>query len=337
MRPFSYRRASTVAEACKTVGDASKPATTASVQFLAGGTNLIDLMKLDVMHPATVIDLNDLQQEYGDIRYDGNTLRLGAFARMSTVAEHPLVIREFPVIAQSLRLAASQQLRVMATLGGNVLQRTRCNYFRDISYRECNKRQPGSGCAALQGVNRKLAVLGVSDSCIAHYPGDFAQALVALGARVQIANQRGSRELDFNDLHLLPGSTPHVETVLAAGEIITGFSVPGGPWARRSLYLKIRDRESYEFALASAAVALQLRNDTVDAARIGLGGVATKPWRAQEAEASLVGKRLDEVSARRAAQLAFASAVTHGGNDFKPELGRRTLIRALLECAALEV
>jgi xanthine dehydrogenase YagS FAD-binding subunit len=224
----------------------------------------------------------------------------------------------------------------MATLAGNVLQRTRCNYFRDPSWRACNKRDPGSGCAALQGVNRKHAVLGTSAHCIATYPGDFAQALVALDAVVDVLGPDGERTLRVEELHRPPGDTPHVETVLAPGELITGFAVPAGPW-RRSLYLKIRDRESYEFALASAAVALDLAGDgAVRAARIALGGVATTPWRAREAEALLVGRPLTEASATEAAEAAFAGAVTHRGNAYKPELGRRTLVRALLAAARLE-
>jgi len=233
--------------------------------------------------------------------------------------------------------AASPQLRQMASLGGNVLQRTRCNYFRDISW-PCNKRRPGSGCAAIDGVNRRLAVLGVSDHCIASYPGDLAVALAALGAEVETLRDGDRRRtLPFEDLHRLPGDTPHLETTLEPGELITGFRVPYGPWLRRSLYLKVRDRESYDFALASAAVALDLRDDgVVGAVRIGLGGLAAKPWRSRGAEAALQGQRLDEAVARRAAEFAFADAVVHGDNAFKPELGRRTLVRALLQAAAME-
>jgi xanthine dehydrogenase YagS FAD-binding subunit len=294
-------------------------------------------MKLDVMRPETVVDLNDLSNDYGFVRHEAEMLRLGAFARMEIVAEDRTIRREFPVIADSLRLAASPQIRNMATLGGNVLQRTRCNYFRDTSYRECNKRNPGSGCAAMQGVNRKLAVLGVSEHCIAHYPGDFAQALIALDAQVRIFGAYGQRSLPFSELHRSPGATPHVETTLAPGEVITEFAVPRGPWTRRSLYLKIRDREAYEFALTSAAVALDMQSGMVRQARIALGGVATKPWRSREAEVVLQNRIVDAALAQRAAEVAFANAVTHGDNDFKPELGRRTLVRALLDCAAMEV
>jgi xanthine dehydrogenase YagS FAD-binding subunit len=201
----------------------------------------------------------------------------------------------------------------------------------------CNKREPGTGCAALDGVNRKHAVLGVSDHCVAAYPGDFAQALVALDAAVEIVGPSGSRVMPFEQLHRLPGDTPHIETVLAPGELIVGFRLPVAPWTRRSVYLKIRDRQSYEFALASAAVALDLPGGIVNEARIALGGVAAKPWRAREAEAALKGQAVDETSARRAANAAFAAAQTHGDNDYKPELGRRALVRALRQAAQLSI
>ncbi|MBV8775696.1 MAG: FAD binding domain-containing protein, partial [Alphaproteobacteria bacterium] len=228
-------------------------------------------------------------------------------------------------------------LRNMATLGGNVLQRTRCPYFRDQKYSACNKRDPGSGCAALEGVNRKHAVLGVSGSCIATYPGDFAQALVALDALVEIVGPDGGRVMPFEALHREPGETPHIETNLAPGEIIVGFVLPAAAWTRRSVYLKIRDRQSYEFALASAAVALDMADDVVNAARIGLGGVATRPWRAREAEAVLSGGKIDRAVAQRAAEAAFAVARTSGDNQYKRELGKRTLVRALLQAAELSV
>jgi xanthine dehydrogenase YagS FAD-binding subunit len=294
-------------------------------------------MKLDVMRPARVIDINALQSSNGRIELGDQGLRLGAMARMSQTADHPDVQRNFPVIAQSLQLAASAQIRNMAALGGNVLQRTRCTYFRDTSYDNCNKRIPGSGCAALEGVNRAHAVLGTSDQCIASYPGDFAQALLALDAQVEINGPRGMRTIPFADLHREPGETPHVETTLFPGELITAFTIPSTPWAKRSLYLKIRDRQSYEFALASAAVALELDGGTVKQARIALGGVATKPWRAKEAEAGLVGKSIDDTTAKVAAAAAFGSAKARPHNAFKIELGQRTLIRALHQAAALEI
>jgi xanthine dehydrogenase YagS FAD-binding subunit len=225
----------------------------------------------------------------------------------------------------------------MASLGGNVLQRTRCPYYRDPSFEACNKRTPGSGCEAIAGVNRNHAVLGVDDSCIAQYPGDFGVALVALGATVEIAGVERTRVIPFEQLHRLASGQPHLETTLAPGEMITDFQVPFGRWTRRSLYMKIRDRASYEFALASAAVALDMDGEIVRQARIGLGGLAYHPWRAHQAEASLVGRPLTEANAEAAAMVAMSGAVTHGQNDFKPELGRRTLVRALLEAKAMEV
>ncbi len=321
MRPFSYDRAAGAP------GDAG-------TTWLAGGTTLLDLMKLDVMRPERLADINGLG--LAEVRLDAQGLHLGALARMAEVAGNAEVQRHFPVVAQSLALAASQQLRNMASLGGNVLQRTRCPYFRDPSHAACNKRNPGSGCGAMDGANRLQAVLGTSDACIAAYPGDFAQALVALDAEVTLRGAAGERRMRFADLHVQPGTTPERETTLRPGELITGFTVPAGPWAARSLYLKVRDRESYAFALASAAVALDLDGKVVREARIALGGVATVPWRAAEAEADLRGKVLDEASATRAAEAAFAAARTHGENAFKPELGRRTLVRALLLAKRME-
>jgi xanthine dehydrogenase YagS FAD-binding subunit len=257
--------------------------------------------------------------------------------RMSDAADHPDIRAQFPAVAQSLQLAASAQLRNMASLGGNVLQRTRCTYFRDTSYGNCNKRRPGSGCAAMDGVNRSHAVLGASEHCIASYPGDFAQALIALDAQVEISGPRGTHEMLFAELHREPGDTPHIETVLKPGEMITAFQIPAAPFTRRSLYLKVRDRESYEFALASAAVALDLEGGRIRQARIALGGVATVPWRATEAESHLTGKTLDEQTAMSGATLAFASASPREHNAFKIELGKRTLVRALMQAASLEI
>ena len=338
MRPYTYIRVEDHAGALRAVaGPRAEQPTLASAQFLAGGTTIVDLMKLDVMRPTSLVDINALQRDFGAIEVTDGGVRLGALARMSAAAEHPIILRDYPVIAQTLRFAASPQIRNMATLGGNVLQRTRCSYFRDTSFAACNKRNPGSGCAALTGNNRKLAVLGISDQCIAHYPGDFAQALSALGATVEIRGPNGMRRLPFGDLHRLPAKTPHLETVLAPGDLITAFVVPAGPWTRRSLYLKIRDREAYEFALASAAVALDLQGGVVREARIALGGVATTPWRASAAEAVLKGKPVTNATAKAAAEAAFAQAQTHGDNAFKPELGRRTLERALVQAAEMEI
>jgi xanthine dehydrogenase YagS FAD-binding subunit len=335
MQPFSYRRARSEEDAFRAHSGAHELPTEAPVQFLAGGTTVLDLMKLDVMRPQVLVDIGDLTQ-YDFIRAMPEGLHLGALTRMHRAGTDPMIHRDYPVIAQSLQLAASAQIRNMATLGGNVLQRTRCNYFRNSDWSACNKRMPGSGCAALDGLSRKHAVLGVSDQCISAYPGDFAQALVALGASVQISGLHGKRVVPFEELHREP-SDPRHETSLQTGELITGFIVPGGPWTRRSLYLKVRDRESYEFALASAAVALHMEGSKVVAARIALGGVAYRPWRAHVAEQALIGQPLNENTAMAAARAAFASAVTHAGNEFKPELGRRTLVRALLQASAMEV
>ena len=256
---------------------------------------------------------------------------------MSDAAEHAQVRTLYPVISQSLELAASQQIRNMATLGGNVLQRTRCPYFRDTSWSACNKREPGSGCAAVAGFNRMHAVLGASDECIATYPGDFAQALIALDADVIIVGANGARQEKFADLHVEPIDSPDIETVLEADELIQAFVVPSGPWTKRSVYVKVRDRESYEFAVSSAAVALDLEGDRVRNVRIALGGVATVPWRAEEAEASLVGKTLDEASAQAAAEAAFVDAAPREHNGFKVELGKATIVRALLQAKAMEI
>jgi xanthine dehydrogenase YagS FAD-binding subunit len=337
VQPFSYQRADSAEAAVRAAGRSRSAATQASAQYLAGGTTLLDLMKTGAMPPERLVDINDLAPRYGRIAAGPDGLRLGALVRMSEAAAHPAVRRDYPVIADALALAASQQLRNMASLGGNVLQRTRCRYFRDPSWPACNKRSPGSGCGALEGVNRLHAVLGVSEACIASYPGDFGQALAALGASVEVLGAAGPRVIAFDDLHVGPGETPQVETTLAAGELITGFHVPAGPWTRRSLYLKVRDRESYEFALASAAVALELSDGAAQSVRIALGGVSSRPWRSHEAEAALTGKPVTEPTAWAAAEAAFADVVTRGGNDFKPELGRRVLVRALLTAARMDV
>jgi xanthine dehydrogenase YagS FAD-binding subunit len=341
MQPFQFSRAGDLQSAYSAYRAAVAEGTDAAhsrSQYLAGGTTLIDLMKLGVMRPDRVVDINDLDRtNAGRIEFAGDRLRLGALTRMSTVADHPDVRRDFPVIAQSLQLAASAQIRNMASLSGNVLQRTRCSYFRDTSYTDCNKREPGSGCAALTGINRSHAILGTSDGCIATYPGDFAQALIALDAQVEVMGQKGRREFPFANLHRQPGQTPHLETTLAPGELITAFGITRAPFIRRSLFLKVRDRQSYEFALASAAVAVDLDGDTVKQARIALGGVATVPWRAREAEASLRNQRLDETTIGRAADFAFADAWPREHNAFKIELGKRTLMRALRQAGAMEI
>jgi xanthine dehydrogenase YagS FAD-binding subunit len=336
MRPFIYQRATDPAVAAQALAAAANiPPTQAAVQPLAGGTTLIDLMKLDVMRPATLVDINPLASAWSTINLEGGNLRLGALARMSDVAANPEIQHYYPVIADSLKLAASAQLRNMATLGGNVLQRTRCSYFRDISYGNCNKRSPGSGCAALQGFNRSHAVLGTSEQCIATYPGDFAQALMTLDATVEITGKSRVRTIPFAQLHKLPENSPHVETTLAAGELISGFRIRGR-WPR-SAYLKARDRESYEFALSSAAVALDVQDGIIRDARLALGGVATVPWRAREAEALIKGQKFDDALAQRVAEAAFAAAKGRKDNAFKIELGKRVVAHALQKAAMMEI
>lgn len=340
MQPFEFSRVTDGAGALaafRSGSDQGNPAG-ASVAYLAGGTTLIDLMKLSVMAPRNVVDINGLgNTSHGRVEIGNASFRLGALARMSQIADHEDIRRDAPVITESLQLAASAQLRNMASLGGNVLQRTRCSYFRDISY-ACNKRSAGSGCAALDGVNRTHAVLGTSDQCIATYAGDFAQALIALDADVETQGHRGARTFPFARLHKPPGTSPQVETTLEPGELILAFRIPRAPWLRRSKYLKIRDRESYEFALASAAVALDLADDsTVRQCRIALGGVATVPWRAHAAERILTGEKLTDASLRDAAEEAFRDAHPREHNAYKISLGKRTLIRALRETAAMEI
>jgi xanthine dehydrogenase YagS FAD-binding subunit len=338
MRPFAYQRATDASSALKALAAAAvdnAPLTEAAIQPLAGGTTLIDLMKLDVMRPSAVVDINSLRPGWSAINLEGGNLRLGALARMSDVAANGEIQHSYPVVADALKLAASPQLRNMATLGGNVLQRTRCTYFRDVSYDNCNKRNPGSGCAATEGFNRTHAILGTSEQCIATYPGDFAQSLIALDATIEITGTSGVRSVPFAELHKPPGDSPQIETTLAAGELISGFTVPGR-WPR-SVYLKARDRQSYEFALASAAIALDLQDGMVRDARVALGGVATVPWRAREAEAALKGQKFDDALVQRAAESAFADATAKKHNAFKIALGKRVVARALHQAATMEI
>ena len=320
MRPYTYSRPHSVRDALATVGP--------DAAYLAGGTTLVDLMKLNVMMPARVLDINQLPLR--GIRHDRGGLHIGALERMSDVASHRSVREFYPMIAQALELSASGQLRNMASIGGNLLQRTRCGYFRDTST-PCNKREPGSGCSALAGVNRIHAILGTSDACVATNPSDLAVALVALGTEVHLASALETRTLPLDEFYQLPGTTPHIENVLRPGELITGITVPPGPWAKRSLYLKVRDRQSYEFALASAAVALELDGRTIKQARVAVGGMATKPWRLPTVEQALVGRRAAEDTFEAAVRSAADGARTLAYNKFKPALLRRTLIRALAE------
>jgi xanthine dehydrogenase YagS FAD-binding subunit len=336
MQLFEYRRPDSAEAAAKAARGSGGPLD-AHAQFIAGGTNMTDYMTLEVMRPRVLVDLNFLPRErFGQIESNSQGVRFGALVRMGQAEDHPVVRSHYPVIRDTLHLAASRQIRNMASLGGNPLQRTRCEYFREISW-PCNKRNPGSGCSALEGINREHAVLGTSENCIATYPGDFAQALIALEATVDtIGAPSGPRRIKFAELHRLPGDTPNIETSLHAGELITFINVPAGPWTRRSRYVKIRDRTSYQFALASAAVALHMEGNTVREARIALGGVATVPWRSYEAEAALNGRKLDERVATNAAEAAFADARPREYNGYKIALGKQTLIRALLETQAMK-
>ena len=288
-----------------------------------------------MLRPQRVVGLGGLRDANDRIEVGERELRLGAFAKMAAVARHPQVIARCPAVAQSLQLAASAQLRNMATLGGNVLQKTRCTYYRDPSWQACNKRVPQSGCAALGGFNRNHAVLGVDDSCISQYPGDFGVVLAAFETQLDLTGPRGPRQLPFASLHTAAQGRPQVETTLLEGELITQLRIPLAAHTRRSVYVKVRDRASYEFAIASAAVGLDLDGDIVRQVRIGLGGMAYKPWRSLEAEQALTGKPLTAANAEAAAHAALAGAKTHGFNDYKPELARRTLVRALLEAKSL--
>ncbi len=340
MRPFTYTSASNTTAAVRAADAASRSTPShveAPVQYLYGGTNLLDLMKLDVMRPSVLVDINPLASDPAASRVVATEhgLRIGTAVTMAEAANDATIRRDYPVIADTLLLAASSGLRNMASLGGNMLQRTRCAYFRDTSIPQCNKRQPGSGCAALTGTNRTHAVLGVSDHCIASYPGDFAQALMALDAVLEIQGAGGMRAIPFTELHVEPGATPHVETTLKPSELIVAINVPAGA-TRRSTYVKVRDRQSYAYGLATAAVVLDEDGEVVRRVRIALGGVATTPWRASEAEAMLVGKPLTETNARAAADIAFAGAITHGHNAYKVPLGKATLVRALLQAKGME-
>ena len=302
-------------------------------RVLAGGTTLVDLMKLDVVRPSHVIDINALPLNQIEELPDGG-LRIGALVRNSDLAHDERVRTRYPMLSQALLAGASGQIRNMATTGGNLMQRTRCYYFRDTAM-ACNKRQPGSGCSALKGYNRIHAVLGGSDHCVATHPSDMAVAMAALDATVRLRGPNGERSVPATGFHLLPHSTPHLETVLRQGELITAVDLPALPFATRSLYIKVRDRTSYAFALASAAVALDIADNTIQGARIALGGVGTKPWRAEEAERALVGKAPGTVAFQAAARAALAGAVPLQYNAFKIDLAKRTLMRALSRAAAL--
>jgi xanthine dehydrogenase YagS FAD-binding subunit len=299
----------------------------ADVRFMAGGTTLIDLMKLNVETPRRILDINRLTLDTIEATPDGS-MRIGATSRNSDLANHPKIQQDYAVLSQAILNGASPQIRNMATVGGNLLQRTRCVYFRDTAM-ACNKRVPGSGCPAITGQNRTLAILGASEHCIATNPSDMCVALVALEATVHIEGPKGSRAVAFGDFHLLPGNTPHRETVLEPGDLITHVTLPPPIAGSKQVYLKLRDRASYEFALASAAVVLRIADGNITHARIALGGVGTKPWRSSEAEAVLAGEPGTEGVFRHAAEAALRDAKPQTENKFKIELARRCLTYAL--------
>ncbi|BCG00033.1 oxidoreductase [Paraburkholderia sp. PGU19] len=328
MELFQLSRANDMRDAI-VAGAASQTAQQgAQVRFLAGGTTLLDLMKLDVEKPARVVDISRLPLDRVEVTDDGG-VRIGALVRNADLALHPLIHEPYAVLSQALLAGASAQLRNMATTGGNLLQRTRCVYFRDTAM-PCNKRAPGSGCAAITGFNRTMAILGTSDACIATNPSDMNVALTALGATVQIQGTKGACSVPIDDFYLLPGDTPERETVLEPGDLVTHVTLPPIPGSR-SLYLKLRDRASYEFALASAAVVVNVADGRITRAHVALGGVGTKPWHAREAEAELAGAVPNAASFARAADAALANAKAQSQNGFKIELSRRCLIHALTQ------
>jgi xanthine dehydrogenase YagS FAD-binding subunit len=333
MHPFILERPRDLAAALALRAQAGR--TDAPAEYIAGGTDMVQLLQEDVRRPERLVSLAGLLDNGIDISPEG--LRLGAAATMADVAAHPGVVEQFPVIAEALLNSASPQVRNQATMGGNLLQRTRCPYFRDVGYAACNKRVPGSGCAAIGGENRWHAVLGTSERCIATHASDLAVALAALDAMVEISGPGGQRTVALGDFHRLPGATPHLETVLEPGEVIAAITVPASPVARRSHYLKVRDRASFEFALVSAAVALELDGDRIRQARVALGGVGTKPWRAFRVEAALAGASLDPAVLRDAAALARQGAQGYGHNDFKIELMQRVVVRAVETAGARPV
>lgn len=331
MHTFEFVRPENAASAAATAAQAKTAQQGADIRFVAGGTTLIDLMKLDVETPERLIDINRLPLDKIEKMPNGG-LKIGATVRNSDLANHPQVQRDYSVLSQAILSGASAQLRNMATTAGNLLQRTRCVYFRDIAM-PCNKREPGTGCSAITGSNRMLAILGTSEHCIATNPSDMCVAMAALEAAIHVQGPKGSREIAFGDFHLLPGSTPHRETVLEPGDLVTHVTLPPPRSGSRQVYLKLRDRASYEFALASAAVVIAVAGGNVTYARIALGGVATKPWRAPEAEAALVGKAASAANFRKAAEAALRGAKAQSENGFKIELAKRCMLHALQTAA----
>ena len=321
VRPDSPAAAVTVAAQSKTAQQG------AEVRFLAGGTTLLDLMKLNVETPAKLVDINRLPLDKVERTPDGG-VKIGATVRNSDLAYHPVIQRDYAVLSQALLAGASAQLRNMATTAGNLLQRTRCMYFRDTAM-PCNKREPGTGCPAIAGSNRTLAVLGTSEHCIATNPSDMNVAMAALEATVHVQGPKGSRAVPIGDFHLLPGRTPQRETVLEPGDLVTHVTLPPPIAGSNQVYLKLRDRASYEFALASAAVVITVAGGTMTRARVALGGVGTKPWRSPEAESALVGQIANATSFRHAADAAMRGATPQSENAFKIELAKRCLTHAL--------
>jgi xanthine dehydrogenase YagS FAD-binding subunit len=321
MRQFTYTRPQTIQEAIQ--------AHNSEAAFVGGGTNLIDLMKMGVERPARLIDINRLPLR--DIQDHEGGIRIGALVSNTDAANHSLIRNRYPVLSEAILAGASQQLRNMATMGGNLLQRTRCYYFYDPTYKACNKRSPGTGCAARRGFNRIHAILGTSEACIAVHPSDMCVALSALNATVQVSGPHGERAISFGEFHRLPGNTPHVDTNLRPDELVTYIDIPPLSYARRSTYLKVRDRNSYAFALVSVAAILDLdAGGVVRESRIALGGVAHKPWRATKAEKILTGHRLEEKILREAAEAELAPAQAYRDNRFKVELARRSIVRAVM-------
>ena len=324
---FEYSRVSSVKAAVDVL--AKNP----TGGFLAGGTNLVDLMKKGVTAPTRLIDINNLPLK--QIEESATALTIGALALNSDVAENEIVKRNYPLLALALKAGASAQLRNMATVGGNMMQRTRCSYFYDITM-PCNKRQPGSGCGALQGYNRMHAIFGAGDKCIAVHPSDMCVALAALGATVTVSGPKGDRKILFTDFHRLPGDDPSKDNTLLKGELITGITIPKNAFTKNVYYLKIRDRTSYAFALVSVAAALEVTGNTIKNARLAMGGVAHKPWRLTEAEKFLINKPASEQSFTQAATLAMKNAKGYGHNNFKLKLGAAAIVEALKQAVSRE-
>src|SRR5229473_1386140 len=332
MHTFEFIRPTDSAAAIAAAAQSKTAQQGADVRFMGGGTTLIDLMKLNVETPARVLDINRLPLDKIELMPDGG-LKIGATVRNSDLAYDARVQRDYVVLSQAILNGASAQVRNMATVAGNLLQRTRCMYFRDTAM-PCNKREPGSGCPAITGSNRTLAILGASEHCIATNPSDMCVAMAALEAQIHVQGPKGPRAIAFGDFHLLPGSTPHRETVLEPGDLITHVTLPPPIAGSKQLYLKLRDRASYEFALASAAVVLTITSGNMTRARIAFGGVGTKPWRSSEAEVALTNKAANDAIFRQAAEAALQGAKPQSENGFKIELAKRCLTHALRTAAA---